>query len=179
MKDAVDQFSAQWSRERPGMDVEPIEAWGRLKRTANLFDKKLMEVLEECDLRMPEFEVLAALVRAGPPYEARPTELTRSLIVTPGAVTARLSTLEKRGLIARRTHEEDGRVQLVALTANGLRTFEPAFDRIIEKLHEMLGQMPAPERRNLHSSLRALMRIIDDRDAAVAVDGEPVQAARE
>lgn len=163
MTDAVDLFSAQWRRERPGMDVAPIEAWGRLKRTAHLFDKKLVEVLEECDLTMAEFEVLAALVRGGPPYEARPTELTRSLIVTPGAVTARLTSLERRGLIARRHHEEDGRVQLVTLTANGMRRFEPAFDRIVEHLREILGAMPGDERRNLHSSLRALMAVVDDR----------------
>ncbi|MBX9472378.1 MarR family winged helix-turn-helix transcriptional regulator [Microcella sp.] len=159
--DAVDLFSAQWIAERPGLDVEPIEAWGRLKRSAHLFEKALSQVLEECDLNMSEFEVLSALVRLGAPYETRPTELTRSLIITPGAVTARLSTLERRGLIARRAHHEDGRVQLVSLSANGLRLFEPAFDRIVDTCSSILNSLSVEDRRDLHSSMRGLMSVLD------------------
>lgn len=159
--DAVDVFSAQWTHERPGINVEPIEAWGRLKRSAHLFEKELSQVLEECDLNMSEFEVLSALVRLGPPYETRPTELTRSLIITPGAVTARLATLERRGLIARRAHLEDGRVQLVALSAKGLRLFEPAFDRIVNACASILDVLPPDDRADLHTSLRGLMAVLD------------------
>jgi DNA-binding MarR family transcriptional regulator len=159
--DAVDVFSAQWTHERPGMNVEPIEAWGRLKRSAHLFEKALSQVLDECDLNMAEFEVLSALVRLGAPYETRPTELTSSLIITPGAVTARLSTLERRGLIARRPHHVDGRVQLVALSAKGLRLFEPAFDRIVERCGELLDELTAEDRADLHTSLRGLMAVLD------------------
>jgi DNA-binding MarR family transcriptional regulator len=159
--DAVDHFTAQWVHERPDLVVEPIEAWGRLKRTAHLFEKVLSHVLEECDLNMAEFEVLAALVRSGPPYEMRPTELTRSLIITPGAVTARLATLERRGLIARRLQPQDGRVQLVALSAKGKHLFEPAFERIVVRCGELLDSLDRENRENLHSSLRALMGVVD------------------
>jgi DNA-binding MarR family transcriptional regulator len=159
--DAIDGFSAQWATQRPGLDTEPLEAWGRLKRSANLFEKVLSQALDECGLNMAEFEVLAALVRQGTPFEARPTELTRSLIITPGAVTARLTTLARRGLIARRSDDEDGRVQLVSLTAKGLHMFEPAFDRVIEACRVMLDQMEPAERACLHSSLRGLLGAVD------------------
>jgi DNA-binding MarR family transcriptional regulator len=155
--DAVEFFSAQWAVESPGIDVEPLEAWGRLKRTANLFDKIMAEVMGEFGLSLGEFEVLAALTRGGSPYEMRPTELTRALIITAGAVTARLGTLEKRGLISRRRHGNDGRVQLVILTAEGYRVFQPALKASMAKTLELLDGMDPQERARLHSSLKALM----------------------
>jgi DNA-binding MarR family transcriptional regulator len=177
--DAVEYFSAQWAAERPGTDVEPIAAWGRLKRTANLFDRALAQVLDRFDLNLAEFEVLAALSRTGTPYEMRPTELTRSLIITPGAVTARLATLEKRGFIARRRHGKDGRVQLVTLSAKGFHVFHPAFDAILEKCAEMLDAMDEEDRHNLHTSLKALMDPMDSFDLprGAAPDTEPEPAA--
>ncbi|MCG3754021.1 MarR family winged helix-turn-helix transcriptional regulator [Amycolatopsis sp. Poz14] len=159
--DAVDGFSAQWAEQRPGIDTEPLEAWGRLKRTAGLFDKVLSQGLEECDLNMGEFEVLAALVRQGVPFEVRPTELTRALIITPGAVTARLSALERRGLIARRSDPDDKRVALVSLTARGLHVFEPAFDRIVSLCGEILDGMDPADRTQLHASLRGLLGSVE------------------
>lgn len=168
--DAVDFFSAQWAAERPDIDVEPIAAWGRLKRTASLFDSALAKTLEEFDLNLAEFEVLAALTRNGTPYEMRPTELTRSLIITPGAVTARLATLERRGLIARRRDERDGRVQLVTLSAKGFHAFQPAFAAIIAKSSELLDKLDPQVRAQLQSSLKAFLGEIDtfDIDAAQA-----------
>lgn len=172
--DAVDLFSAQWNAEKPGIDVEALEAWGRLKRTANLFEKALSQVLEEYDLNMAEFEVLAALVRTGAPYETRPTELTRSLIITPGAVTARLTTLERRGFIARRPHHEDRRVQLVALSAKGLRAFEPALEGLLLRCEAILDELPKADRSDLHSSLRALLMVLDGERVT---DGDAVSDA--
>ncbi len=159
--DAIDGFSAQWAAQRPGLDVESIETWGRLKRSASLFDKVLSQALEEHELTMPEFEVLAALVRFGPPFEMRPTELTQSLIITPGAVTARLNTLGRRGLIARRSHDGDGRVQLVALTAKGRHLFDPAFDAILVACRQILNHMDQAVLAELQTSLRGLIHAVD------------------
>lgn len=171
--DAVDYFSAQWAAERPGIDVEPIAAWGRLKRTANLLDKAISQVLEDYDLNLAEFEVLAALSRSGSPYEMRPTELTRSLIITPGAVTARLATLEKRGLIARRRHGGDGRVQLVTLSAKGFHVFQPAFDAVLAKCAELLAPLEVRDRDGLHTSLKAFLGLMDTFDVTTGAPAEP------
>ena len=175
--DAVEYFSAQWAAQRPGTDNEPIAAWGRLKRTANLFDKALAQVLDEFDLNLAEFEVLAALSRIGAPYEMRPTELTRSLIITPGAVTARLATLERRGFIGRRRHGEDGRVQLVTLSAKGFHVFGPAFEAIQVKCAEMLDRMDPVDRANLHTSLKALMDPMDNFEVPPGAEIQPDETA--
>ena len=175
--DSIDIFSAQWAAQRPDLDTEPLEAWGRLKRTANLLDKVLAQAMEANGLNIGEFEVLAALVRHGPPFETRPTELTRSLIITPGAVTARLAALERRGLIARRPDENDGRVQLVALTARGLHLFEPAFEAVIEACRGVLDEMDRDERARMHTSLRELLHSLDS-VLAQQGEGEGVAARR-
>ena len=164
--DAVDRFSAQWVAQRPGIDPAPLEAWGRLKRAANLFEKALARALEGTGITMPEFELLAALVRGGAPFEMRPTELTQSLIITPGAVTARMSALTARGLIARREDAQDRRVQLVSLTARGLHAFEPAFDMVFAACSEMLDELDPKERHALQSSLRALLGVVDASDSS-------------
>lgn len=159
--DAVDFFSAQWLAERPGLDVTPLATWGRIKRAASLFDGVLAKALEKHDLNLAEFEVLAALVRHGSPYEMRPTELTRSLIVTAGAVTARLNLLEGRGLIARRRDESDGRVQLVVLSAKGLVAFEPAFNTVVATSSSVLSQLDAEHGAQLFEALRAFLGILE------------------
>ena len=159
--DIVDAFTAQWKAERPRLHIEPLAVWGRLKRSADLFEKRLSEVLDECGLKMSEFEVLAALVRGGSPYEARPTELTRSLIITPGAVTARLDNLKARGFITARSHPPDRRVQLVSLTAAGMDAFEPALERVTRECEAMLSALRDNAHKQLASSLRALMAVLD------------------
>jgi len=174
--DAVDVFSAQWAAERPGVDTEALEVWGRLKRSAYLFERTLADAIEDCGLNMAEFEVLAALVRHGAPYEMRPTELTHSLIITPGAVTARLATLERRGLIARRADLSDRRVQLVSLTAKGLHQFEPAFDRVVLACRAVLDELAGDDDATINGALRMLMAGIDtvrNGDTAEAVTETP------
>jgi DNA-binding MarR family transcriptional regulator len=57
--------------------------------------------LESCfagfDLSAWEFDMLAALRRAGAPYRLSPTELFSTLMVTSGTMTHRLKRLETRG----------------------------------------------------------------------------------
>ena len=135
--------------------------WSDGKRAANLLDRILAQGMEACGLSMGEFEVLAALVRGGPPFESRPSELTRSLIITPGAVTARLAALERRGFIARRPDASDGRVQLVALTAKGLHVFEPALEEVVVLCRGVLDALAEEERGWVHRSLAGILATVE------------------
>ena len=49
--DHMDHILAQWRRERPDLDVEPIGSLGRLFRSAHLADERLAEgiVLTACN----------------------------------------------------------------------------------------------------------------------------------
>jgi DNA-binding MarR family transcriptional regulator len=63
------------------------------------------------------FNVLTILLGADGPL--RPSVIAERMIVTRGTITAVLDTLEKRDLIRRRPHAEDGRMRLVEITASG------------------------------------------------------------
>ncbi|MFF1555544.1 MarR family winged helix-turn-helix transcriptional regulator [Rhodococcus erythropolis] len=117
--------------------------------------------MEKSGLSMPEFEVIAALVRQGAPFSARPTELGRALIISSGAVTARLAALERRELIVRRPDDEDGRVQLVTLTAHALYLFDPALDAAATAAREIVSAMAGTELQDLHSALRGLLTVLE------------------
>jgi DNA-binding MarR family transcriptional regulator len=73
---------------------------------------------------------------------------------TVSGVTA---TLERRGLVERRGHAEDGRRRTVALTAVGERTFEDLFPRFNAEESLACAGLGAAERAQLAALLRTLV----------------------
>lgn len=69
------------------------------------------------DLGEGEFDVLAALRRAGAPFGRAPGELARHTMVTSGAMTKRLDRLVAADLVERREAVGDGRRLLDAVPA--------------------------------------------------------------
>lgn len=127
MTDRVARIRAEWARERPDVDVSPQAVIGRLHRLAAVLTEQLTVVYRRHGLGEGEFDVLAALRRAGPPYERAPGELAQHTMVTTGAITKRIDRLERDGLVTRRSEGSDGRRRVVALTAAGLRVIDRAF----------------------------------------------------
>ena len=68
-----------------------------------------------------EFDVLAALRRAGAPDTLSPGQLIKETMVTSGTMTNRIDRLTARGLVTREDHPDDRRVVLVRLTDEGRR----------------------------------------------------------
>src|SRR6266516_4483511 len=77
-RDHMDAIVEQWRRERPDLNVAPLGVLGRLFRAAHLADAVLAEELADHRLQLGWFDLLAALRRAGAPYELKPTELMRT-----------------------------------------------------------------------------------------------------
>ena len=77
-EDHVDEIVAQWRRERPELDVAPLGVYGRLFRVVNLSDDEFAKGLVQYGLQPGWFDFLAALRRAGAPYELNPTSLMRA-----------------------------------------------------------------------------------------------------
>ena len=69
-----------------------------------------------------EFDVLAALRRAGAPYELSPGRLLRETLVTSGTMTNRVDRLAARGLVERYPDPDDRRGVIVRLTPEGKAT---------------------------------------------------------
>src|SRR5690606_29740810 len=109
-----------------------------------------------------EFDVIATLLRAGPPYRLRPTELYNSLMISSGGLTDRLARLEKAGLIARRRSKSDRRSLLVGLTAEGRRRAEAAFREDMRLEAELLKALDPAEQRQLSGLLSRLAAALAD-----------------
>jgi len=153
--DRVDRIVAEWARERPELDVSPIEVIGRLHRLAMRLTAELEPVFAAHGLGEGDFDVLSALRRAGEPFERRPSEIAEHTMVTTGAVTKRLDRLEAAGLVARRASETDGRGRVVALTPEGRRVIDAAFADHVANEARLLEALPTADRAALERILRA------------------------
>src|SRR3712207_3615049 len=108
-------------------------------------------------LDVPSFDVLAALHRAGPPYQLTPTALMRTALVTSGAITQRLDRLEERGLITRERSEADGRAVVVTLTEAGRAALDATLPDHLETERRLLAGLSGDDLDALAGLLRRLL----------------------
>ncbi|HZD38000.1 MAG TPA: MarR family transcriptional regulator [Actinomycetes bacterium] len=161
-QDHVDHILAEWSRQRPDLDVSPMGIIGRMSRLSRFLEHSIAEVLARQALNEPQFAVLAALRRAGPPHCLSPTDLYNSLLVSSGAMTNRLRRLEVAGLVKRMPDPHDGRGLLVALTRKGQRVIDEAVDAHTANEHRLLGALTPADRETLADLLRRLLLQFED-----------------
>ena len=64
----VDLIVAQWARERPELDVSPMQVFGPLARANRLMEQQLDTAVGRHGLDSGSFDVLATLLRSGPAY---------------------------------------------------------------------------------------------------------------
>lgn len=161
-RDYVDHMVAQWAAERPDLDLSPVEIIGRISRISRRFENQIARSFREAGLSTWAFYVLAALNRAGPPYRMKPTELYRSLLVSSGLMTTRISRLEAAGLVQRVADPEDGRSVLVSLTPSGRRLAGTLLEEHNRREAAMLAPLTQHERAVVSSSLRKLLLATGD-----------------
>ncbi len=157
MPDEVDGLLAAWQRERPDLDVAPLAVLSRVSRLARHLDRARRATFAEHQLEAFEFDVLAALRRAGPPYELSPGQLLGQTLVGSGTMTNRLDRLETRGLVRRRPDPEDGRGVRVRLTARGQAQVDVAVTDLLAREKALLGALPDRDRERLARLLRAVL----------------------
>ncbi|WP_329315586.1 MULTISPECIES: MarR family transcriptional regulator [unclassified Streptomyces] len=153
--DHVARIQAEWARERPDVDVAPQGVIGRLHRLGLLLTDRLTLVYRRYGLSEGEFDVLAALRRAGTPYERAPGELAVHTMVTTGAMTKRIDRLERDGLVARRRCAADGRGRVVALTPAGCELIDRAFTEHMENERNLLEDLTPQQAAQLETLLTA------------------------
>lgn len=158
MSDEVDGLLAAWQRERPDLDVAPLAVLSRVSRLARHLDRARRAAFAEHDLEAYEFDVLAALRRAGSPYELSPGQLLRQTLVGSGTMTNRLDRLESRGLVRRRPDPEDGRGVRVRLTDSGQALVDAAVTDLLTRETTLLAALPDTDRDRLAGLLRNVLR---------------------
>jgi DNA-binding MarR family transcriptional regulator len=156
-RDEVDALVEAWRRERDDLDLAPVEVFSRISRLARLLDKARSAAFSAHDIETWEFDVLAALRRAGRPYQLTPGALLRETMVTSGTMTNRVDRLAHRGFVERSPDPSDRRGVLVRLTGSGKRTVDGAFETLLASERDLLSDLPPEHRAQLAALLKQLM----------------------
>lgn len=157
MTDEVDEVVAAWARERGDLAVAPMHIWSRIDRLSGILAGRRKRAFTEHAMEGWEFDVLAALRRAGRPYRLSPGQLLRETHVTSGTMTNRIDRLAARGLVRRDPDPDDGRGALVTLTPTGLRLVDAALSSLLAVEEELLGDWEPVDRARLADYLRRLL----------------------
>lgn len=160
--DEVDRIVAAWRRERPDLDVAPLEVLSRVSRLARHLDLARRQAFTGRGLESWEFDVLSALRRAGEPYQLTPTALVRQTLVTSGTMTNRITRLMERGLVVRSSSPTDARSVQVRLTDAGRDVVDAAMAELIAGERGILASLDPPEQVRLAGLLKTLLEPFDE-----------------
>ncbi len=156
----------QWARELPDLDTVGMAVLGRARWITLKVRPEIEAVFRRHGLDTGEFDVVATLLRSGPPYRLRPTELYRSLMISSGGLTNRLARLEKAGLVRRIESGSDARSLPVELTGKGRAAAEAAIRADMECEAALLAGLGDEERDMLDRLLCKLALSLDRPDGA-------------
>ncbi|NJA55441.1 MarR family winged helix-turn-helix transcriptional regulator [Streptomyces sp. NEAU-H3] len=162
MEDEVDRLVAAWRRERPDLDVEPLEVLSRVSRLARHLDRARRLAFAELHLETWEFDGLTALRRAGQPYQLSPGQLLTQTLVTSGTMTNRIDRLTKKNLVERLPDPSDRRGVLVRLTPSGRAVADAALAGLLAPERALLSELSRTQRQDLADLLRQLTAPFDN-----------------
>jgi DNA-binding MarR family transcriptional regulator len=154
--DEVDRIVDAWSRERPDVDFSPMQVLSRVARLAKHLDRSRRAAFAASGLEPWEFDVLAALSRAGTPYQLSPKTLLQQTLVSSGTMTNRIDRLVERDLVERRTDPQDGRGVLVVMTGLGHERADKAISGLLTDEARLLAGLSHADQDRLSALLRKL-----------------------
>ncbi|MFQ3249358.1 MAG: DNA-binding MarR family transcriptional regulator [Glaciecola sp.] len=137
--DAVQKKIQQWSESMPSLNTKPMALISRLQQATKEINDELCLSSGKQKLTDASFEVLATLLRAGPPHSLSPGELLDQMLITSGTMTTRIDKLEKKGLVKRKTKKDDKRSVNVALTKKGLKLIEKVILEHVKTQEEIVS----------------------------------------
>lgn len=156
--DAVDVLLGQWSRERPGLDLAAMGIFGRFAQVYLRANQAVDAVFVRHGLQRGEFDVLAALRRAGEPFVLTPSALATTLMLSRAGMTNRLDRLETAGLVERRLDPDDRRSFLAVLTVRGRQVADAAVDDHVANETRLLSGLSDREKTTLDHLLRKILK---------------------
>jgi len=161
-KQTAEGLLARMKRHWPAAFTSTAELMMRVYRLNEIILANAKRQTDKNGLSFTEFEVLAALRSAGPPYQLAPTELYSAILISSGGLTKVLDHLARQKLISRVPNPLDRRGLHVRLTPAGRRIIEKTTARVLATDDKLLsaGLTPA-ERAQLVALLRKLLMTIE------------------
>lgn len=155
--DNLDHIQALWAKQMPELDTHSMALIGRLQLVYKHMTQTMSQTFRRYGLTDAGFDVLATLLRSGPPHTLTPTQLLEQMLVTSGSMTSRLNSLEKQGLIRREVSEDDRRGRQVALTKKGRTVIEKVMAHHVATQDNLLSVLNEREKTQLIRLLRGYL----------------------
>ncbi len=144
---------ARRAAERSERQALALKLWTVLARAhAAVFAHSQADIARH-GLTPGEFAVLEALYHKGPLLLG---EVQRKILVSSGGITYLVDSLERRGLVERRTREQDRRARYAALTPAGERLIADIFEEHAEAIERAVSGLDLEERRAAIDLLKRL-----------------------
>jgi DNA-binding MarR family transcriptional regulator len=163
-EDEVDRIVDAWLHERPDLDFAPLQVLSRVDRLSKHLEVARKRAFSRSSLQSWEFDVLAALRRAGAPYQLSPKALLQQTLVSSGTMTNRIDRLVGRGFVERLSDPADGRGVLVRMTRQGLTHVDAAITRLVDAEAAILRSLTSNDQARLGTLLRKLTVSFDEED---------------
>ncbi|MEZ5378062.1 MAG: MarR family transcriptional regulator [Acidimicrobiales bacterium] len=143
------------------IDFDSLAAVSNVFRVANLARYHMERtVLADHDLSFTAFTTLWVLWVWG---EREARHLAAEAGITKGTLTGVVTTLERRGLVERRTHPNDKRLVLIAATDLGNATMADLFPTFNAEEARITDHLSTKQKKALASTLRSIVRTLEDR----------------
>lgn len=155
--DSVDRMIQAWAKRDPDLDASPLEVVGRLLLCARHCERAIVAALQPLGLSYGDFDVLNTLRRRGDERGTNPSDLAASVLITTGAMTARLDRLERSGLIERAADPADRRGVLVRLTERGETLAEESLRAVLAADLAFLEPLDRRQRDAMAAGMRRLL----------------------
>lgn len=149
----IEEIRAQWAKQRPDLDTEPMALIGRVIRLSALYGEEMGKTFAKHGLNGASFDVLATLLRSGPPHALSPNQLLATMMVTSGTMTNRIDQLVKEGLVARIPNPEDKRSVNVQLTKLGQQKIDATVTDHVEVQRRLVEGFQASDKAELNCLL--------------------------
>jgi DNA-binding MarR family transcriptional regulator len=169
-EDDVDGIQQAWLRERPGTPVGSIGVITRIWRIGKLLEDDRRRTMARLGMDAPTRDLLSTLRRAGPPYRLTPGQIARATLVSPGAISQRLTRAEAQGLVRRHRAGPDGRSVTVELTPAGHALIERTIEDLLRHEETLLTGLDEAQRDQLAGLLRVLLADLGRRAATPPSD---------
>lgn len=162
--DSTATILSQWSRQRSDLNLEPLGMFIGLAHVYWLTTPRIENLMAGHGITRGIFDVLTTLRRVGKPFTLAPSQITRSLLLSPAGLTGRLERLEQEKLVVRLPDPNDGRGLRVRLTAKGLRLVDRILPQLIELERTLASGLTARQTAQLTELLDVWVRSFQSPD---------------
>jgi Transcriptional regulators len=157
LRDHVDKFLDELEPVE-GLDYEVEGIVDRIGGINRRIKRGMETTLADFGLSHPDWQVLSTLRNSG---SRTPGVLARYLELSTGAMTSRLDSLEREGLIRRVPAPDDRRSVVVELTKEGRAKWDTAASIQARKEAFFASALSAAEQKRLNDLLRKLMLALE------------------